>query len=1302
MEENKGMEEKKGSVRVVVFDLLISKEKENLLLSWIIEEGVAEMQHEWSLECPQLCVEKATGSKRCRITCTFVAPEDGSISEKKVTQYMAKNLDIEVSDFRVAQRYSINPAVHQNDGESSQMPRIDSNDTEDSPSRRRVHAHSRERNVFSLDMDDDGLSSSSVRTRTSKRSRSANRSPKKKSMRSHGSKTPNFHFESMDTQNSNGTMNLVISALAQPSPALQNSASVPPPPKQPRERKLTRGGSTPSVLSAPEGRQELKPKKRRQRMHYPLVQPAPSFDRHGATSTSPKHNLGHEMESSSPNTENKVLMTDFRTKLDWKAKAIRYKQEMAEIRQALSDQESRSLEQINELKLKLMENDRRLQALLLCTDTYSTMMGPLMKRNRFKRFELRWARFDHSGLMYSKIEMSIRELAQDDIELRNIKDDVQFIPIKNIIAVKRSNKKVNHFSIEVSTLSQRNGTFRSCSTESKSGKVVPVKEYFFKTNQRDDPYGDKATRWVNLVESHLKQLDQLEWQEAPRSVTPHNSPRELAQILPKQRLSDSKNSHNSSSRRFNTTPRQRNWNRGDRISRSSSTPPTTRRASMNPGWIISPPNHNKIPTIASTSLVQILSAAVGSHTASDGALDSQSAHRGGSNGKLHTFSASRLNMQRSTISSAVQGPSRLSATSKARSSWQSEDSDQSFVTLDSTDVQHQEVKRPQSTQLHSPKSTTSLTLPNLNQFSSDVTSEGDVSPRGDATSPEKEDVKDRFRGDSRENFESVQELRNKSLTFLKKTRFGRWESRATLIHKHKLYYSKNRGHIDMLLCAVQAAASTALTEEEMFRAAKVQLDAVSVVHLSQVTKLNCYKGQNGKKTYINLTLTTWKGSEKILRFQHPDGDKECLDWINVLRLHRIAFLAKSPSKKILLSNEETKKYLVPLDIQTCTWNVNHRKPPENLDEWLSPDNRKPHIYCIALQEVVKLTTKSVATDIDQSFTWRRHIEKCLLPRGYNKVISQHLVGLLLVIYAQHSILPHICDVSTKTIAAGVMGVAGNKGAVAIDFRIFNSKIALVNCHLAAHKAQVKQRNQTLSRISKKLQLDGYQNDAVILMGDLNYRLGINDKSIVEQIIQRKHWPLLLANDQLHQERSKGTILKDYHEAPITFAPTFKFEVGTNSYENKKGRIPSWCDRILWKCSRSGGNEAITCNWYRSSPKYTISDHKPVAALLTMSVIAQHTNLDIQGCALVKQLILDSKMRSTATRPEEKKAKKGHLRKRSMSVNAAIFARFSRNTEIYGYGEGRILHQQGQLRNRRASAIDQKRKTSYHHPFSEAK
>ncbi len=37
--------------------------------------------------------------------------------------------------------------------------------------------------------------------------------------------------------------------------------------------------------------------------------------------------------------------------------------------------------------------------------------------------------------------------------------------------------------------------------------------------------------------------------------------------------------------------------------------------------------------------------------------------------------------------------------------------------------------------------------------------------------------------------------------------------------------------------------------------------------------------------------------------------------------------------------------------------------------------------------------------------------------------------------------------------------------------------------------------------------------------------------------------------------------------PLTFRPTYKFQPGTSTYEQrpeKKLRAPAWCDRILWR------------------------------------------------------------------------------------------------------------------------------------------
>ena len=69
---------------------------------------------------------------------------------------------------------------------------------------------------------------------------------------------------------------------------------------------------------------------------------------------------------------------------------------------------------------------------------------------------------------------------------------------------------------------------------------------------------------------------------------------------------------------------------------------------------------------------------------------------------------------------------------------------------------------------------------------------------------------------------------------------------------------------------------------------------------------------------------------------------------------------------------------------------------------------------------------------------------------------------------------------------------------------------------------------------------------------------------------------LLEHDQLLKQRREGKAFAGYKEARITFLPTYKYDVGMVGVwdSSEKTRVPSWCDRILWRL------------------KEPASDHKP--------------------------------------------------------------------------------------------------------------
>lgn len=80
-------------------------------------------------------------------------------------------------------------------------------------------------------------------------------------------------------------------------------------------------------------------------------------------------------------------------------------------------------------------------------------------------------------------------------------------------------------------------------------------------------------------------------------------------------------------------------------------------------------------------------------------------------------------------------------------------------------------------------------------------------------------------------------------------------------------------------------------------------------------------------------------------------------------------------------------------------------------------------------------------------------------------------------------------------------------------------------------------------------------------------------------------------DELINLRIYHDDLKKYSESVITFRPSYKIKPRSSpiEYEFSKGRLPSYCDRILYKA-----NIDLHCLNYKVC-EYTVSDHLPVVA-----------------------------------------------------------------------------------------------------------
>lgn len=122
----------------------------------------------------------------------------------------------------------------------------------------------------------------------------------------------------------------------------------------------------------------------------------------------------------------------------------------------------------------------------------------------------------------------------------------------------------------------------------------------------------------------------------------------------------------------------------------------------------------------------------------------------------------------------------------------------------------------------------------------------------------------------------------------------------------------------------------------------------------------------------------------------------------------------------------------------------------------------------------------------------------------------------------------------------------------------------------------------------------YDHDVVFWGGDLNSRLDLNTFEVKRLIRKRQFESTLLKFDQLRSELSSRASFQDFKEQEIDFAPTYKFDRGTDTYDtSEKQRCPAWTDRILWKEKES--QSRVHPIAYESAHNIRISDHKPVLA-----------------------------------------------------------------------------------------------------------
>ncbi|KAL6573350.1 Inositol polyphosphate phosphatase, catalytic domain ues [Orobanche hederae] len=228
---------------------------------------------------------------------------------------------------------------------------------------------------------------------------------------------------------------------------------------------------------------------------------------------------------------------------------------------------------------------------------------------------------------------------------------------------------------------------------------------------------------------------------------------------------------------------------------------------------------------------------------------------------------------------------------------------------------------------------------------------------------------------------------------------------------------------------------------------------------------------------------------------------------------------------------------------------------------------------------------------------------------YVRIVSKQMVGIFITIWVRRSLRRHIQNLNVSTVGVGVMGYIGNKGSISVSMSVHQTLFCFVCTHLTSGEkdADAVKRNADVHEIHRRTCFSSvsamglprriHDHERIIWLGDLNYRINLSYER-TRELISVKDWSKLIEQDQLIKEFKKGRAFDGWFEGTLSFAPTYKYELNSESYigEDPKAarRTPAWCDRVL---SFGTGMRLLS---YRRC-EFNFSDHRPVTASFMVEI-----------------------------------------------------------------------------------------------------
>jgi phosphatidylinositol-bisphosphatase len=288
-----------------------------------------------------------------------------------------------------------------------------------------------------------------------------------------------------------------------------------------------------------------------------------------------------------------------------------------------------------------------------------------------------------------------------------------------------------------------------------------------------------------------------------------------------------------------------------------------------------------------------------------------------------------------------------------------------------------------------------------------------------------------------------------------------------------------------------------------------------------------------------------------------------------------------------------------------SWNVNGKSPKEALAPWLLQAGHVPDVVALGLQEFDMSTSALILSETAKVEPWIAAMGATLnrLPElQYVLLAKQQLGGILETVWIRRELAVRVRDLQIHYSSTGIGNVLANKGGTAIRLDIFDSSFCFVCAHLNAHDENVLRRNQDFASIVSDVRFsDGrsiWDHQFLFWFGDLNYRIAL-PRARIFALIEGENWKELVANDQLNEQRRLGCAFSEFAEGKIAWAPTYRYDAGTNTYDtSEKQRKPSYTDRVLHKTENA---EQLKLLEYNRVSQLMLSDHKPVFAVYASQV-----------------------------------------------------------------------------------------------------